>query len=170
MSPGFVSRLCLRWLLLMLLTFDAAAVEAGATPVKAPSFALPDLKHKEHRLPDYVGKVLVVNFWASWCVPCREELPSMNRAASKLREQPVVWIAINVGEDRAAVEAFSADYPIDFTVLLDPSGRISQSWQVTGMPTTFVINREGNIAHRIIGKREWDDDTHLQMIIEVIDN
>ena len=170
MSPGLVSRLCLRWLLPMLLAFDAAAVEPGAAPVKAPSFALPDLERKEHRLPDYAGKVLVVNFWASWCVPCREELPSMNRAASKLREQPVVWIAINVGEDRAAVEAFSADYPIDFTVLLDPSGRISQSWQVTGMPTTFVINREGYIAHRIIGKREWDDDTHLQMLIEVIDN
>ena len=94
----------------------------------------------------------------------------MNLAARKLGEQPVAWIAINVGEDREAVTAFSADYPIDFTVLLDQSGKVSQSWQVTGMPTTFIIDRQGYVAHKIVGKREWDDDAHLQMIIESIDN
>jgi len=170
MTPGLASRLCLRCLLPMLLAFDAAAVETGATPVKAPPFALSDLERNEHRLSDYAGKVVVVNFWASWCVPCREELPSMNRAARKLSERPVVWIAINVSEDREAVEAFSADYPIDFTVLLDPDGRASQSWQVVGMPTTVVINPEGYVAYRIVGKREWDDEVHLQMLFEIIDN
>jgi thiol-disulfide isomerase/thioredoxin len=170
MTPGLASRLCLRCLLPMLLAFDAAAVETGTALVKAPPFELPDLERNEHRLSDYADKVLVVNFWASWCVPCREELPSMNRAARKLIEQPVAWIAINVGEDPQAVEAFLADYSIDFTVLLDPSGRVSQSWQVVGMPTTLVINREGYVAHRIVGKREWDDEVHLQMLIEVIDN
>jgi peroxiredoxin len=170
MTPGLASRLCLRCLLPMLLAFDAAAVEAGAAPVKAPPFELPDLERNEHRLSDYAGKVLVVNFWASWCVPCRQELPSMNRAARKLIEQPVAWIAINVGEDSEAVKAFTADYPIDFTVLLDPSGRISQSWQVVGMPTTVVVNREGYVTHRIVGKHEWDDEVHVQMLIEIIDN
>ena len=94
----------------------------------------------------------------------------MNRAARKLLEQPVVWLAINVSEDREAVTAFTADYPIDFTVLLDPSGRVSQSWQVIGMPMTFVVNRDGFVVHRIVGKREWDDELHLQMVLELIDN
>ncbi len=154
----------------MLLAFDALAVDAGESLSEAPPFALPDLERNEHRLSDYAGKVLVVNFWASWCVPCREELPSMNRAARKLLEQPVAWLAINVGEDRAAVAAFTADYPIDFTVLLDQSGRVSQSWQVIGMPMTFVVNRDGFVVHKIVGKREWDDEPHLQMVLEAIDD
>ena len=94
----------------------------------------------------------------------------MNRAATKLLQQPVAWIAVNVGEDREAVTAFTADYPIDFTVLLDQSGKVSQSWQVTGMPTTFIINRQGYVAHKILGKREWDDELHLRMVIELVDN
>lgn len=154
----------------MLLAFDAYAGETGAAPRKAPPFVLLDLERNEHRLPDYAGKVLVVNFWASWCVPCREELPSMNRAATKLLQQPVTWIAVNVGEDREAVTAFTADYPIDFTVLLDQSGKVSQSWQVTGMPTTFVIDRQGYVAHKIVGKRDWDDQLHLQMVIKLIED
>ena len=152
----------------MLLAFDLPAVETAESPLEAPPFALPGLEGKEHRLSDYGGKVLVVNFWASWCLPCREELPSMNRAARKVLEQPVVWLAINVGEDREAVAAFTADYPIDFTVLLDSSGRVSQDWKVTGMPMTFVVNRDGFIAHRIVGKREWDDELHLQMVLELV--
>ena len=170
MTPGLVSGICLRSLLPMLLAFNATTVEAGEPPRKAPSFALPDLEGNQHRLSDYTGKVLVVNFWASWCAPCREELPAMNRAAIKLLEQPVVWLAVNVGEDREAVKAFTADYPINFTVLLDRSGQVSQSWQVIGMPTTFVVNRRGDVAHRIVGKREWDDEQHLQMVTGVIDD
>ncbi len=170
MKPGLASRLFLYCLLPLLVVFDVLAVETGEPLLKAPSFVLTDLEHKEHRLSDYAGKVLVVNFWASWCAPCREELPSMNRAARKLLELPVTWLAINVGEDREAVAAFTADYPIDFSVLLDPSGRVSQSWQVTGMPTTFIVNRDGFVAHKIVGKREWDDAQHLQMLIELIDN
>lgn len=170
MIPGLVSRFCRRCLLPVLLAFNASAGEPEASPVEAPSFVLTDLGRNEHRLLDYAGKVLVVNFWASWCVPCREELPSMNRAAAKLRDHPLAWFAVNVGEDREAVTAFTADYPIDFTVLLDPSGQVSQSWQVVGMPTTFVLNRQGYVAHRIIGKRAWDDQLHLQMLIELIDD
>ena len=168
MTASPVSRFCLCCLLPLLLVFDAFATDSSAPPLKAPSFVLSDLERKEHRLSDYAGKVLVVNFWASWCVPCREELPAMNRAAEKLREQPVVWLAVNVGEDREAVTAFTADYPIDFTVLLDRSGRVSQDWQVIGMPTTFILDPQGYVKHRIAGKREWDDELHLRMVLESI--
>jgi peroxiredoxin len=73
-------------------------------------------------------------------------------------------LAINVGEDREAVLAFSQDYPIDFQVLLDSYGNISQRWRVVGMPTTFLVNRNGEIIHRIAGKREWDSEEMLGLV------
>ena len=136
---------------------------------KAPSFTLPGLERKIHRLSDYIGKVVVVNFWASWCVPCRQELPSMNRASRMLRNEAVVWLAVNVGEDREAVRAFRNDYPIDFTVLLDSDGKVSKDWWVTGMPSTFVISPQGDTVHHIVGKRDWDDAKHLQLLRQLID-
>ena len=168
MIPGPARRFCLCCLLPLLLAGGAAAADTGTPPLAAPPFVLIDLEQNLHRLSDYTGKVLVVNFWASWCLPCREELPAMNRAASKLVAQPIVWLAVNVGEDRQAVTTFVADYPIDFTVLLDTSGQVSQSWQVVAMPTTFILDRHGYVAHRIVGKREWDDERHLRMVLDLI--
>jgi len=137
-------------------------------PVPAPSFHLEDPGSNVHQLSDFRGKVVIVNFWASWCAPCREELPSMNRVRAALKQQEVAMLAINLGEDLEAVNAFIDEFPIDFTVLLDRDGTISQRWQVTGMPTTFVVNPCGEIAYRIIGKREWDSEEILGLIRELI--
>ncbi len=151
----------------LIVAFQTTATDTSLR--KAPQFALQDLDQQIHHLADYQGKVVVVNFWASWCVPCREELPSMNRAASALRHQAVVWLAVNVGEENTAVEAFLNDYPIAFTVLLDSDGQVSKNWRLTGMPTTFVINPQGQIAQQIVGKREWDDARHLQLLRQLLD-
>lgn len=154
-------------LLLLMMSLADAADGPLALP-KAPSFTLPGLDLKVHRLSDYVGKVVVVNFWASWCVPCRLELPSMNNAARILRDDPIVWLAVNVGEDREAVMAFRRDYAIDFPVLLDTDGKASGDWRVTGMPSTFVINQQGDLVQHIVGKRDWDDVTHLRILRQLI--
>ena len=154
----------------VLLGFQAKSTDAPAALRKAPQFELQDPDRQLHRLADFSGKVVVVNFWASWCVPCRQELPSMNRASRVLPDELVVWLAINVGEDREAVVAFRNDYPIAFTVLLDIDGRVSKDWQIVGMPTTFVINPEGEIAHQIVGKRDWNDAAHLQLVRQLIDS
>ena len=154
----------------VLMGFHAKPADAATPLRKAPQFALQDSERKLHRLADFRGKVVVVNFWASWCVPCRQELPSMNRASRALPDAAVVWLAVNVGEDREAVEAFRNDYPIAFAVLLDTDGRVSKDWWVTGMPTTFVINPQGEIEHQIVGKREWDDTVHLQLLRQLIDS
>lgn len=154
----------------VLMGFHAKSADTAAPLRKAPQFTLQDPDRQVHRLADFSGKVVVVNFWASWCVPCRQELPSMNRASRALPGESVVWLAVNVGEDREAVEAFRNDYPIAFTVLLDTDGRVSQDWSVTGMPTTFVINPQGEIEHQIVGKREWDDATHLRLLRQLIDS
>jgi peroxiredoxin len=125
--------------------------------VMAPDFNLPDTSGKMHRLSDYRGKVVIINFWTTWCPPCREELPSMNRAWEKIREQGIAMLAINMGEDEDTIFIFSADYPTDFPVLMDQSGEVIEQWPVKGLPTTYVIAPDGRIAYRAIGSREWDD-------------
>jgi peroxiredoxin len=138
----------------------AALAEQTLTPIPgnrvAPEFSLQDTRGKLHRLSDYRGKPVIINFWATWCPPCREELPSMNRAWHKIKEEGIAMLAINMGEDEDTIFIFSADYPTDFTVLMDQSGEVIEQWPVRGLPTTFVIAPDGTIAYRAIGSREWD--------------
>ena len=155
-------------MLLLLLSWSASAYsEQLLTPYKgpqpAPDFELVDVDGDKHRLSDYRGKPLIINFWATWCPPCREEMPSMNRAWHKVKDD-VSMLAINVGEDEDTIFIFSADYPIDFPVLLDSSGAVIREWPVKGLPTTFVLDREGNIRYTAVGAREWDDDALLEIV------
>ncbi|MDJ0780047.1 MAG: TlpA disulfide reductase family protein [Gammaproteobacteria bacterium] len=170
MTRSLATRCLLIGLLAVIVTLVTAADDSDHDLRRAPPFTLFDPAGDEHQLGQYAGRVLVVNFWASWCAPCRAELPSMNRAAGRMRSQPVDWLAINVGEDRQAVTSFTADYPIDFTVLLDVDGTTSQNWRVTVMPTTLIIDRNGFIVHRVVGQREWDDEKHLRMVSELLDD
>ena len=155
-------------MLLLLLSLSVSACsEQLLTPYKgpqpAPDFELVDVDGDKHRLSDYRGKPLIINFWATWCPPCREEMPSMNRAWHKVKDT-VSMLAINVGEDEDTIFIFSADYPIDFPVLLDSSGAVIREWPVKGLPTTFVLDREGNIRYTAVGAREWDDDALLEIV------
>ncbi|MEA2094396.1 MAG: TlpA disulfide reductase family protein [Pseudomonadota bacterium] len=132
--------------------------------IPAPDFSLQDTDGNLHRLSEYRGRPVIINFWATWCPPCREEIPSMNRAWHVLREEGVAMLAINVGEDEDTIFVFTADYPADFPLLLDRSGDIIGQWPVKGLPTTYVIAPDGSIAYRAIGGREWDDDDLLDVI------
>ena len=122
-----------------------------------------DLKGKPFDLAAYAGKPVLINFWASWCPPCRAELPALNRAQQAL-EDDVVMLAVNVGETRSALEAFLEDYPIDFPVLMDEAGDSMQQWQIRGMPTTVMLNTSGEIVYHIAGERAWDSDAVLAQI------
>jgi len=123
----------------------------------APDFSLQDTEGKTHRLSDYRGKPVIINFWTTWCPPCREELPSMNRAWQQLEQEGVAVLAINMGEDEDTIFVFSADYPTDFPILMDQAGEVIEQWPVKGLPTTYVVAPDGTFAYRAIGSREWDD-------------
>jgi peroxiredoxin len=130
----------------------------------APDFSLQDTAGNTHRLSDYRGKPVIINFWTTWCPPCREELPSMNRAWHQLEQEGVAMLAINMGEDEDTIFVFSADYPTDFPILMDQTGEVIEQWPVKGLPTTYVVAPDGTFAYRAIGSREWDDAELLDKI------
>lgn len=127
-------------------------------------FKLLDMNGKTHTLADYKGNPVIINFWATWCPPCREELPSMNRGWKKIKAEGIAMLAINVGEDEDTIFEFNGDYPIDFTVLLDKTGEVINQWPIKGLPTTFVLDSNGQLIYRAIGGRAWDDDKILNLV------
>ena len=138
-------------------------------PKMAANFTLLDMDGINHQLSDYRGKTVIINFWATWCPPCREEMPSMERAWNKIKDQNIAMLAINVGEDEDTIFTFTADYPASFTLLLDTSGTMIEQWPVQGLPTTFVVSPDGRLVYRAIGGREWDDDKLLDQIRKLND-
>jgi len=161
----------MRFLLIASLLFfagQASAFDQTLHPVEppepAPDFALPDVDGELHHMTDYLGRPVIVNFWATWCPPCREEMPSMNRAWQVIQDEDIAMLAINVGEDEDKVFTFTADYPVDFTLLLDESGEIVEQWGVLGLPTTLVVDPQGHIVYRAVGGRAWDDPVLLDKV------
>jgi peroxiredoxin len=131
---------------------------------EAPDFALKDIDGKTHRLSDYRGRPVIVNFWATWCPPCRKEMPSMQRAWETIEQQGIAMLAVNVGEDEDTIFAFTANYPVEFPLLMDMDSKIVQQWSVRGLPTTFVVDPRGRLAYRAIGGRAWDDPRLLDQV------
>lgn len=155
-------------LLLLAVLLQTAVAEQTLSrlpqPVDAADFQLMDLRGNTKTLADYAGKPLIVNFWATWCPPCREEMPSMNRAWEKIRHEGIAMIAVNSGEDLESVSAFLTSFPVSFPVLLDPNSELTGSWPIRGLPTTFVLDNSGKIVYRATGGREWDDEALLNKV------
>jgi peroxiredoxin len=164
-------------LTLMILTISQATASGDSPstlhPVAdrpmAPEFALADMDGVLHRLSDYRGQVVIVNFWATWCPPCREEMPSMQRAWEQIQDEDIVILAIDVGEDEDTIFTFTADYPVEFPLLLDLDSRVIQEWPVRGLPTTFIIDPQGRIAYRAIGTRDWEEPALLDTLRKLHD-
>jgi peroxiredoxin len=133
------------------------------TGYPAPDFALPDLKGATHRLAEYKGKVVFVNLWATWCPPCRMEMPAMERLYQKLRGRDFAMLAISEDEGGVgAVAPFVAEMGLSFPVLLDPDARLSPRFGATGYPETFIIDRNGNVVNHIIGPADWDGEEMMR--------
>lgn len=122
-----------------------------------PDLALKDLQGREHRLSDYRGKVVVLNFWATWCEPCREEMPSMERLHHAYKDRGLVVLAISLDSQGASVvNPFVKKFALTFPVGLDPKMVVRERYGVWAVPSTFIIDRQGKRVLFANGSREWD--------------
>jgi peroxiredoxin len=122
----------------------------------APDFLLPRLDGTTVRLSDYRGKVVLLNIWATWCGPCVEEMPSMERLHQEMKDEDFEILAVSIDDSGAdAVAPFMERLKLNFTALTDTKGAIRHLYQVTGVPESFVISKNGIIEEKIIGARDW---------------
>lgn len=149
-------------------TANSQTLSPVAKPFAAPDFTLKGEDGKTYRLADYRGKVVLLNFWATWCPPCRYEMPSMERAYQKVKGEEIAILAVNVGEDETTVFAFTGQYPVSFPLPLDLDGSVIAKYPVIGLPTTFIIDPHGLVTHRAIGGREWDDHRLLDRLRQML--
>jgi cytochrome c biogenesis protein CcmG/thiol:disulfide interchange protein DsbE len=119
-------------------------------------------------LARYRGQVVVVDFWASWCKPCRQSIPWLNELRTRYGSQGLVIVGVNVDANRADAEKFQRDTPIRFEVLYDPQGKMAELFGLQGMPTTFVFDREGKLVHTLVGYREARRTEHETQILNLL--
>jgi cytochrome c biogenesis protein CcmG/thiol:disulfide interchange protein DsbE len=134
----------------------ANPVSAADAPAEtAPDFSLPT-DHSSLRLSDLRGKVVYLDFWASWCGPCRSTFPWMNDIQARYGDQGLVIVAVNVDKDKALASQFLAQLPAKFTIAYDPQGSVAGMYKIIGMPSSFLIDRDGKIQLVHPGFREKD--------------
>ena len=130
----------------------------GKSAGQAPNFLLKAPDGRSHQLQHYRGKVVLVNFWASWCPPCIAEMPGMQRLADRMADRPFALLAVNVGESAFRVAKFLALIGVDFTTLLDESGETFRTWGGKALPTSYVLDGVGRVRYVAYGKVDWDDE------------
>lgn len=140
----------------------------------APQFEVIDLGGNPARLSDYEGEVVMINIWATWCAPCRFEMPSMERLHQRFKDAGLRILAISVdaklgeadqvGRPGGDLQAFADSLGLTFTILHDPSGEIQNLYQTTGVPETLLVGRDGVIYKKVAGPTEWDASEHQELI------
>jgi thiol-disulfide isomerase/thioredoxin len=143
------------WLALACIAPATAAELKPWTAGATPALTLRDPSGREHRLADYRGKVVLVNWWATWCEPCRAEMPSFDRLQKRMDGRLVV-LAVNYGEGEARINDFLAKYPAALTVLMDRDGSVAKAWKARVLPTTFVVDPAGKVRYVAVGEIDAD--------------
>ena len=134
----------------------------------APDFTLVDLQGKTWTLSELKGQVIFVNFWATWCPPCVEEMPSMQRLYTMLPKDKFKMLAILNSDEPAIAKAFSEKFGITIPILDDQQNIIGPKYGITGVPETFIIDRQGIIREKFIGPAEWNTPAATQMVMNYI--
>ena len=138
--------------------------------VEAVDFELEDLDGKKRSLSSYRGNVVLLNFWATWCGPCRIEMPSMQRVYDDLKDEGFEIVAVDIREDRKLVKKFVKENGYSFPILLDKSGKVASAYGARSIPTTYIIDREGYVVGRTVGAREWDTEEVKVVFRDILDH
>jgi thiol-disulfide isomerase/thioredoxin len=137
---------------------------------KAPALALRDEEGKKTwRLSDLRGKVVLVNFWATWCPPCVEEIPSLDRLRERLAPRGFEVLAVDVGEPRDQVKAFLEARPVRFPVLLDATGETFKRWKAYAFPTSLLLDRRHRVRYSVYGAFVWDSPEVIEAVSRLLD-
>ena len=151
---------------------DRLLRDMGVTKVPhlAPpvDFNLLDLTGKRVILSGLKGKIVFLNFWATWCSPCREEMPSMQKLYARFKDKDFAMVAVSLNEPASAVKKFFKDYNLTFTALLDSDGELMSPYGIRGIPNTFIIDRDGTIIGKAFGPRKWDDQKAIALFEHLI--
>lgn len=152
-------------------------VEVGQ---EAPNFQATDLEGNPVQLSDLQGEVVLLNIWATWCPPCREEMPSMQRLEKTLGPRGLKIVAVSVdapvglrdpgGRPGGNVEAFGEEMGLTFPLWLDPEGGIQRTYSTTGVPESFVIDRQGTIVRKVLGPVDWDSPANIELFERLLDS
>ena len=161
---GVTHARALAWMAKSHVLVVSSRMEGGATP----PLALEDMQGKSHDLAEYRGKVVLVNFWATWCVPCREEMPSIDRLRSSMKGQPFEVLAVNMAEPLSRIEKFLSQMPLGFPLLRDRDGAASRAWKAKLLPASFLIGRDGRIRYVAYGELDWSSDAVRARVAELL--
>lgn len=160
---------CVAFCLLGLAAAATAAADLkpwrGGPP---PVLALNDLDGRLHQLSEYRGKVILINFWATWCEPCRDEMPSIQNLKEKLSGKPFVVLAVNLDEPESRVRKFLSQMNVDFTVLLDPEKKAAKAWGARILPASFVAGPDGRVRYSLVGEINWSGPDVVSRISELL--
>ena len=137
--------------------------------VKARDFLLKDLNGNEVHLASHQGKVIFLNFWATWCVACLVEMPSMEKLFQKFNEKDFVILAVDIQEDLEQVIKFKEKFKLSFPILLDTEGVVASYYGVNALPATYLIDREGYLYAAALGARNWASENAFLLIKHLID-
>jgi len=143
-----------------LLATEIKPWSGGATP----PLALKSLDGRALDLREFRGRAVLVNFWATWCEPCREEIPSLERLRAKLAGQPFELLMVNYGESNAAVNQSLAKLGVTVPVALDPEKQGAAKWRVNGLPMTFLLDARGRIRYSSFGESDWSSGEPLKLV------
>ncbi|AOY87353.1 redoxin [Marinobacter salinus] len=154
--------------LLVVLAGVATAASAESMNVPAPDFTLHSRSGENLRLEDHRGEVVMLNFWASWCGPCRQEMPLMNEIYDRYKDLGFTILAVNVDENRDEALRFLDSVPVDYPILYDPESSVSELYEVQAMPTTIMIDRDGNARYVHYGYQPGYEDEYEQQIRKLV--
>lgn len=135
----------------------------------APNFKLNNTDGEAFELDSTRGQWVFLHFWASWCGPCREEMPTIQKLFEKVDSEKLKIVMINTAEDEDTIFTFLAGISVEVDTLMDTDGEVTEVWKPRGLPTTFLIDPQGKVRYQAIGGREWDKPLYVNFVKELID-